>query len=49
MKTIALYVFVGFSGIIFVFADKQEYWGCDSKVYVQYLPMLMIVFTFQSQ
>lgn len=49
MKTIALYVFVGFSEIIFVFADKQEYWGCNYKVYVQYLPMLMIVFTFQSQ
>lgn len=49
MKTIALYVFMGFSGIIFVFADKQEYWGCNYKVYVQYLPKLMIVFTFQSQ
>lgn len=43
MKTIALYVAVGFSGIIFVFADEQGDAGCKYRAYVQYLPTYVAV------
>lgn len=45
MKTIALYVVVGFSGIIFVIADEQGNAGCDHRMYVQYLPTYVVVFS----
>lgn len=49
MKTITLYVVVGFSGIIFVAADEQGDAGCDHRTYVQYLPtngvVLSLLFT----
>ncbi|XP_052718567.1 EGF-like and EMI domain-containing protein 1 isoform X3 [Crassostrea angulata] len=34
MKTIALYVVVGFSGIIFVAADEQGDVGCDHRTFL---------------
>lgn len=46
MKTIALYVVVGFSGIIFVIADEQGDAGCDRRMYVHYLPTYDVDFSF---
>lgn len=35
MKTIGLYMVVGFSGIIFVIADEQGDVGCNYRTYLQ--------------
>lgn len=43
MKTIGLYMVVGFSGIIFVTADGQGDFGCDHRAYVPYLPTYVVV------
>lgn len=50
MNTIALYVVVGFSGIIFVTANGQGDAGCDNRTCVQYLPTYDVdFFIFHSQ
>lgn len=44
MKTIALYLVVGFCGNIFVIANKQKDASCNYRTYVQYTPTFVCAF-----